>query len=94
MPCSEPGPANVPVADQCTATWSPSPTMSSTSKRRSGELPKNSAHQARTPSGPWASGWPAMWQTPSGAHAAAIASRSCRVSASKYAVITAFGVVS
>ena len=30
------GPANVPLADQCTATWSPSATMSSTSKRRSG----------------------------------------------------------
>ena len=39
--------------------------------------PKNSAHHARTPSGPWASGWPAMWQIPSGAQAAAMASRSC-----------------
>ena len=83
MPWSEPGPANVPPADQRTATWSPSAISSSTSKRRSGELPKNSAHHARTPSGPLASGCPAMWQTPSGAQAAAIASRSWRASASK-----------
>src|SRR4051812_7518861 len=34
-----------------------------------------------------------MWECPSWAHAAAIASRSCRESASKYALITACGVV-
>ena len=43
MPWNEFGPANVPLAAQCTATWSPSATMSCTSKRKSGVAPKNSA---------------------------------------------------
>ncbi len=90
MPWNAFGPANVPLPAQCTATCSPSATMSCTSKRKSGIAPKNSAQYARSPAGP-ATSTPSAVIAPSGAQAAAIASRSWSARASKYAVMTSFG---
>jgi hypothetical protein len=71
------------VAVQCTASRSPAATVERTVSAKSGNAANSSLKYARTPSGPAASTWPAMWSTPSGAHSAAIASTSRRAIASK-----------
>ena len=88
MPWNEPGPENVPVALQRTATRSSSAVTDSTPNAKSGIAANRSPKKARTPSGPSTLVWPIMLSTPSGAQHATAASTSRAVRASKYVVTT------
>ena len=83
MPWNEFGPANVPLAAQCTATWSPSATMSCDLEAQVGHRAEELRPVGADAVGPVGLVAERRVMTPSGAQAAAIASRSCFASASK-----------